>query len=406
MAFSGPLAGTRVLDLAGPSGLYCTKLLADLGADVIKAEQPDGDPTRRRGPFLHEDPAEGNSLYFYHYNTNKRSITLDIEPPDGRALLRRLPGAADVLVETFDPGYLDGLGLGYQSLKADNPRLVFCSITPFGQTGPYRDYKGSDLVAQAMGGVLYLCGWPDRPPVNMGGSQAYHQAGAQAAVGVLLALNGREVTGSGQHVDVSIQECLPMCLLVRLPTYLITGEYEHRGGDSHRSPMFGVFPCRDGYVDIRFNPRRDRWGRALAWINAAGMAGDLVEDRYDDFEYRARPEVARHIDEFFRAFFLTLTKEDLMDQAQRHGLVVGAVYRGEDIVRDPQLQAREFFVPLHHPDPDETIIYPGAPYRLSQTPWQLRSPAPALGQDNLIVYQQELGLSTEEMVALKQGGVI
>ena len=166
------LGDVRVLDLTNESGLYCTKLLADLGADVIKVEPPGGDPTRSIGPFLGDEAHPERSLYFFHFNTNKRSITLDIETRDGQEIFRRLAETADVIVETFPPGYLDDRGIGYEALRALNPRLILTSITPFGQTGPYRNYPATDLTALALGGVLLECGWPDRPPVTLGALQA------------------------------------------------------------------------------------------------------------------------------------------------------------------------------------------------------------------------------------------
>ncbi len=396
------LAGVRVLDLAGPMGVYCTKLLADLGADVVRIEPPGGDRVRDLGPFLGDVPDRELSLYWLHFNTSKRGVTLNLETADGRELLRRLAARADVLVETFAPGYLEGIGLGYEQLHELNPRLIVTSITAYGLAGPYRDYQATDLTGMAAGGLLYECGWPDRPPVNMGANQAYHQTGAQAAAATLLALHARLWSGQGQQIDVSMQECLPMCMLTRMPVFAQTGEYEGRGGDIHRGALQGVFPCKDGYADVRLRARQGVWQRALAWIQTAGMAQDLIDPAYENFDYRRRN--AQHIDDVFRAFFLILTKEELMDQGQRNGLIVGAVYTAEDIAGDPQLAARQFFVDV--PRNGQTLRLPGAPFRLGETPWAVRRPAPAIGEHNLEVYHGELGLSREELLALKQAGAI
>src|SRR3989304_3620204 len=197
-----------VLDLADGKGLYCTRLLAGLGAEVIKVEPPEGDPTRRMGPFYRDIPDPEGSLYFWHYNLNKKGITLSLDHPEGRSLFGRLAAQADVIVETFQPGYLASQGFSFQELHALNPRLILTSITGFGQTGPYRDYKSSNLVGPALGTPLYLCGFPDRAPVRTGASQGHHQASLHASAATLVALFWRAVTGEGQHVDVSMQEAV------------------------------------------------------------------------------------------------------------------------------------------------------------------------------------------------------
>ena len=186
------LGDIRVLDLADEKGVYCTKLLADLGADTIRIEEPGGDPMRRIGPFFHDEPDHEKSLYWFQFNTSKRGITLNLETADGREILKRLVKTADVVVETFPPGYLDEMGLGYSVLSELNPGVVLTSITPFGQSGPYRDFQSSDLIAQAMGGLMYLAGFPEDAPHKLHGSQAYHSASVQAAVGTMMALYARE----------------------------------------------------------------------------------------------------------------------------------------------------------------------------------------------------------------------
>ncbi|HEX3244668.1 MAG TPA: CoA transferase [Chloroflexota bacterium] len=400
------LGDVRVLDLTNESGLYCTKLLADLGADVIKIEPPGGDPTRSIGPFLNDEPSPERSLFFFHFNTNKRSITLDIETRDGQEIFRRLAATADVIVETFSPGYLDDRCIGYEALHSLNPRLIVTSITPFGQRGPYRNYPATDLTALALGGVLLECGWPDRPPVTLGALQAYHQVGGQAATGTLVALLARDATDAGQHVDVSIQASMPVCLLTRIPTFMATGDYEGRGGDIHRSSLNGVFPCRDGYVDIRFRPRAGRWQRVLQWIVEAGMAQDLTDEKYVEFKYRSVPENAQHIDAVFREFFMTMGKEELMDTAQRNGFEVGAIYTAEDLLRDPQLVARRFFVDVEHQDLDRNLTYTGSPYRHSETPWSISRRPPNIGEHTGSILGEELGLGSAELLTLKRTGVI
>ena len=204
------LADIRVLELTGPIGTYCTKLLADLGADVIRVEPPGGDPGRHVAPFVRNTPDVDTSIPFLFLHGNKRSVTLDLETADGRALFRDLAARTDVVVESFAPGYLDRLGLGYRDLAARNPGVIVTSISPFGQNGPYRDFKGTDLVGVAMGGLLRLCGFLGRAPDRPGGNQAYMLAGLHGSNGTLLALFHRDLTGEGQHVDVSMQQAVFM----------------------------------------------------------------------------------------------------------------------------------------------------------------------------------------------------
>ncbi len=208
----GMLSPYRVLDLTDEKGLFCGKMLGDLGADVIKVEKPGGDSARKIGPFYQDDPNPEKSLFWFAFNTSKRGITLDIEKPEGQEIFRKLIESTDVVVESFPPGYMDKLGFGYSELGKINPGLVMVSITPFGQTGPYRDYRTSDIVAWALGGYLYDFGDDDRPPIRISHhSHAYLHAASEAATGAVMALYYREITGEGQHVDVSIHGvCSPL----------------------------------------------------------------------------------------------------------------------------------------------------------------------------------------------------
>ena len=255
------LGDLRVLDLAGPMGLYCTKQLADLGADVIKLEPPGGDPSRSVGPFYHDEADPEKSLYWFHFNTSKRSITLNIETADGRDIMKKLVAAADIMVETYPPGYLDSLDLGYSALKKVNPALILTSITPFGQTGPYRDFKESDLVGQAMGGLLFICGWEDEPPTKAGASPAFHIASIHACAATLIALYHRDITGEGQHVDVSMQQCVAHSL------QWVTQMYDLQKRIMVRSGRLGVplQECRDGWANViaLFD-----WDKLVDWLES------------------------------------------------------------------------------------------------------------------------------------------
>src|SRR4051812_38678106 len=236
------LEGLRVLDLAGPMGAYCGKLMADLGADVIRVEPPAGDVGRQLPPFYEGKPGPERSLFYWHFNTNKRGVTLNLDTNGGRELLRELAKNADVLIETFQPGYLASIGLGYADLEKMNPGIIVTSITPFGQAGPFKDYVGEELIGQASGGLLWMCGWPDRRPVMMGGGPAMHQASAEGTAGTLIALEWREATGEGQQVDVSVQACMPLTLMASMPEYHRSGVLRQpRVGDFHGSALNGMF---------------------------------------------------------------------------------------------------------------------------------------------------------------------
>ncbi|MGB2856435.1 MAG: CoA transferase [Dehalococcoidia bacterium] len=394
------LGDLTVLDLAGPMGLYCTKQLADLGADVIKIEPPDGDPTRAIGPFYHDEPAPEKSLYWFHFNTNKRSITLDIESPDGKDILKKLIKTADIMVETFQPGYLDAIGLGYSVLKEINPGLILTSITPFGQTGPYKDFKASDLIGLAMGGLIFICGWPDEPPTTSGGSQAYNVASIHACAGTLTALYHRDMTGEGQQIDVSMQQCVAFSL------QWVTQMYDLQNRIMARSGRWGVplQECKDGWAVVI--PMVD-WADFIGWLESGGGAGDLTTDeRYKDIDYQMMPEVRQHITEVTDAFTKSQPKKLVCEEGQKRHVIAIPCNNAREVVENPQLVSRGFFVDVEHPELGDTLKYPGAPYRFAETPWRIRCRAPLIGEHNLEIYGKELGLTLEQMALLKGQGVI
>jgi len=409
---AGALEGVRVLDLAGPTGVYCGRLLAGLGAEVIRIEPPAGDESRRVAPFFSFPPrpvGEGRgevSLFDWHFNAGKLGVTLDLERTGGQSLFRRLAGAADVVIETFRPGYLEDRGLGYEQLKTANAALILVSITPFGQSGPFSQFEGGELIAQAAGGLLWMCGWPDRPPVMMGGWPAMHQASAEGAAAALMALYAAEESGEGQHIDVSAQACVPMTLMTSMFDFYITKARRHpRIGNQQARPLNGMYKCRDGYVDFRFRGRPGQWERLVSWLDSAGMAEDLGEERWRDRSYRDEPEHTQHINAVVQRFLNGLTREEAMDRGQRAGYEVGAVYTAEDLLRDPQLEARRFWVDLDNDELGRSFRYPGGPYVLSETPWRLDRRAPLLGEHNASVYGGLLGLSAADLESLRGSGV-
>ena len=401
---SQPLTGIRVLDLSGDLGVYCGKLLADVGADVIKVEPPGGDAMRKTGPFIAGADSPENSIHWRHYNTNKRSITLSIASDDGSALLRRLADSADVVVESFQPGYLDSLGLGYGHLGEGNPGLVYASLTPFGQTGPYRDYKASDLVGFAMGGYMYVTDWPDTPPNKLWGLQAYQTTANRAYIGILIALFHRLASGQGQHVDVSMQEAVATTTEHVNTAYNYTGENAVRCGFRHGGQFVATWRCKDGFVSITTNTQK-AWDDLRDWMDRDGMAGDLMDKRYND-RFILRGDHGGHIEELVEAWTLTHTRQEITEWGQANHHPWGPVSTAVELLDNEQLWDRGFYQKVADPQTGSEVVYPGAPYKTSESGWLLGSTAPEVGQHNNQVYCEELGLSAEELQKLTSGGVI
>lgn len=406
----GMLSPYRVLDLTDEKGLLCGKLLGDLGADVIKIERPGGDPARNIGPFYHDDPDPDKSLFWFAFNTSKRGITLDIEKPDGQEVFRELVRSADFVIESFQPGHLDKLGLGYSALEQINPQIILVSITPFGQTGPYKDYKAPDIIAWAMGGQMYVSGDSDRPPVRTSDySQAYLHAGAEAAVGALTALYDREMTGEGQQVDVSIQESV-----TRASHQLTTIPWEANRTITPRgvrvrgnARITNLWPCKDGYVIWLWwgGPIAERANTPLLqWMESEGMLDDFLK-KFDWITYDFRTvtqEVVDRIEEPTRKFFLTHTKTELFEEALNRNCMLYPMATTKDIVESTQLAARRYWVELEHPQLGTTITYPGTFANTSEAPPRVSRRAPLIGEHNRDIYEKELDLSGKELLTLRQ----
>lgn len=418
----------RVLDLAGEIGQYCTKLLADLGADLIKIEPPGGDPARDLPPFYHDEPDDEKSLYWLNLNTSKRSVTLNIEDPEGRDLLGKLVATADVVVESFQPGYLDGLGLGYEGLARIKPDIILTSITGFGQTGPHAQYKAPDIVGVAMGGIMWLAGDPQDPPNVPPWRQGYVSTSIVAAVGTMTALYHRDVAGEGQHVDVSMQEALSIAQETAMQMWDMLEQLRNRNGERGIIPVnfpgVGAYECRDGYVfGYVGTPGGAAWSELLQWMIEEGSAEELSEEPYREFcnnlNLRFLTELIQdtstlgpkiqmlgHVDEVLRRFIAGKGKWEMYEGGQRRRLLFGIVSTPEDIVNNPQLQHRQWLTPVEHPELQDTLQYPGPPYRLSETPWAIRRRPPLLGEHNVEIYAGELGMKPEELKRLRAAGAI
>jgi len=349
------LTGLRILDLTDLSGAYATKLLADMGAEVIRIEPPGGDALRRLAPF-----DGGESLVFAHYNTSKICVELDLGRDREEVL--RLAAAADVLIETAAPGAMAALGLGYADLAAIAPRLVVVSITPFGQTGPYSGWRASDTVAQAMGGMAFINGHAGEAPLRGFGLQAYHSASTYAATAALLALLWRERSGRGQHVDVSLQACVAATVEHVSGFFQQTGSVEERHGSLHWSRYFRVGACRDGHV---MHSTLGDWTSLVEWVKGDGQAADLDQPQWEDFAYRKAN--CEHIFDVLDAWTRTQSVADVVEGAQLRRVPYAPVLPLASLVDDPQLRERGFFVKLED-DSGRATLHPGAPYRFSATP--------------------------------------
>jgi len=341
------------------------------------------------------------SLSFWETNVGKSGITLRLEVEQGQKIFKRLAKTADVVVESYQPGYLERLGLGYPQLGQINPRLIMASITDFGQSGPYRDYKSCDMVACALGGQIYVCGEPETPPLKPFGTQAYHSACLFAAVGIMLALWNRHTTGRGQHIDISVQECVAASLDHVLVRYFYEGMVARRQGSLHWNNAFRIFPCRDGYILLSLF---QQWETLVEWLDAEGMAEDLTDKKWQDRGYRLKhPD---HIIQVLERWTQSHSVAELVGKGQLMRFPWAEVTSISGLLDSPQLKERDFWVEVEHPETGGKYKFPGAPCKLSRSPWRVGSRVPKVGEHNIGVYHGELGLSEDEIEALVRKGII
>jgi crotonobetainyl-CoA:carnitine CoA-transferase CaiB-like acyl-CoA transferase len=413
----------RVLDLTEGGCMIAGRILGDLGADVIKVEPPRGSLSRSIGPFYRDKPHPDKSLFWFAYNANKRSITLDIETADGKELFRRLVKSANFIFESFEPGYMDSLGLGYEALNEINPRIIMTSITPFGASGPYAHYKASDLTTWAMGGFLGITGVTDRPPVWVSFPQASLHAGNYAAAASMIAHWHREMTGEGQYIDVSTQQCIVLAL------YGIPRRWEFQKIESaprtgghisflNANPgMNTIYICKDGEALLLLqgggsfvhhnscsqfvkymaeNDMASDWLRNFDWVwgyNAATITQDVID--------RIEGEASQ--------FLLTKTKKELYDEALKRRILLVPFANARDVSANPQLQARDFWVDVEHPELGDRVTYCGPFIKLSETPMRIRRRPPLVGEHNEEIYgdldisRGEPSIPTQSEVTEKEG---
>jgi crotonobetainyl-CoA:carnitine CoA-transferase CaiB-like acyl-CoA transferase len=405
----------KVLDLTDEKGFLCGKILADLGADVIKLERPGGKNSGRIGPFWRDIPDPEKSLYWFAYNTNKRGITLDIEKADGKEIFKQLVQTADFVIESFPPGYMNRIGLAYDVLKKINQRIVVASITPFGQKGPYRDFKASDMIVMGLSGMLYLTGDADRAPLNISIPQSHLLAGADAAVGAMIAYYHRERTGMGQQVDASMQQSAAWFLANTIPYWEMSGTNLMRAGvlrsmNARDTLQRQVWPCKDGYVFffILGGLSGAKTSRQLVkWMEDEGVGDEYLSHMdWDTFDMgAATQDVLDRISKPIGAFFRRYNKREIVDAAVKRGISICSLSSMEDLLQDRNLIQRDFWIALDHPDLDAKIPYPRQFAKISGKPATTRFRAPRIGEHNHEVYG-EIGLTAEDLVVLKQAGVI
>ena len=389
------LNGLRVLDLADEKASFCSKLLGDMGARVIKIERPGGDPPRHMSPFLKYSSKSKSSLSFFYNNTNKLGVTLDIEQKEGRSLFLRLVKETDVIVETFPPGYLKRITLDFKVLAKTNPKLILASVTGFGQNGPRRHYKSCDLVASAYGGQMFVSGSPKKPPIKTYGEQSFIAASLFAATGVLLALRKRAKTGEGEHIDISLQESVIATLEHVMVRYFSEKVIPRRQGSLHWNNAFVVLPCKDGFIHLTLF---QQWETLIEWMDSEGMAEDLKDEKWLNEDYRQTN--IDHVIKVLSRWTKTHQVNELFVKGQLMRFPWAPVQPPKEILKSPQLKERDFFVELNHPEIGSILKYPGVPYKFGQGFLPKKKSASLVGADNEMIYKNELGISEEELSRL------
>ena len=412
----------RILDITDDRGFICGKALGDFGAEVIKVEKPGGDPSRLKGPFYHDIADPEKNLTWMAFNANKKSITLDIETPEGQEIFKELVKQADAVIESFSPGYLDKIGLGYTALSEINPKIILTSITGFGQEGPYRDFKAPDIVVRALGGLIYSVGYDDRPPLTTAGYEhTYLFGGMNAAVGTMIAIMHRVSTGTGQHVDASVQQACSVVASAEIEgPYALFGRILSRHGRARGSVTLNdgtifynplLWECKDG--DIAFNLMLNPTAAKGNIVLMEGLKKDGIDIKFlKDWDWDKKGwkdlslEQAKEVIAILAQFFKMHTKAELLQMAIESRFQIGPCNDASDVLVHPQLEARQFWKEIEHPELGVSLKYPGGAVKLSEGYCGVRHRAPLIGEHNTEIYQKELKWSTSKIDDLKARRVI
>jgi crotonobetainyl-CoA:carnitine CoA-transferase CaiB-like acyl-CoA transferase len=414
------LKGFRLLDLTDEKGALCGKMFADLGAEVIKVEPPGGCSTRRIPPYLEDKADADHCLYSIAYHAGKKSVTANLATADGRALVAELAAQSDFLAESYSLGYLDSIGLGYDALAKKNPRLIYASITPFGDTGPGKDYNWADIITWAAGGMMYLMGEENKPPLQMSLPQAGLHAGGEASVAMMLAHYPRQIDGLGQRIVVNMQACIVWTLMNEQAMPLLHGNHLTRtgiyvGSGDMRRKM--VFECKDGHISIliaggttfgnstkaliewmRENGFGSDWMRTKDWISwVPGMFMAMTEQDRKEID---------DLETTIQHFLMTMTKHEIYAQGLKRRIFLAPVANAADIAADEQLKARDFWIGVPHDTIGRTLTFPGPFAKMSATPIGSTTRAPRVGEHSDEIYRGMLGVAPERLIKLRAAGSI
>lgn len=403
----GALEGVRVLQLESQLTNYTGKLFAELGAEVILVEPPSAIHDAGKTAALTAGEASEPALKRAYFNTSKRSITLDLDTDEGRGIFRRLTKSSQLIIESFSPGLMKARGLDYASLSVENPELVMVSVTPFGQEGPYSRYQYEDITLLAMGGLLSLGGYADSEPIAAWGEQGYLAGNQFGAVAAMIALLEAETHGAGQHVDVSVQECIVMALENSVQFYELEGTIRKRYGGQQREAGSGVFSCKDGRILLLAGGigATQFWGNFCRWLIEDGVEGaEKLQGDHWTPAYRKTPEAKALFEAVFVPYAMQHTKAQMYANAQAKRVPLCPLNDIGDVLENRQLEARGFFVDLDGHEA-KSLRMPGAPYQLSETPWKLKSSAPLPGEDNHLIYTAA-GYHPSDLEEFSRKGVI
>ena len=388
------LSGIKILDFSGPAGFYCSKLLADLGADVVIVENPSDELFNNLGPYYNDIKDPNYSLYRWHFHTNKKSVALNISNPKDKETLNSLIKHADVFIDTLTNQEANSLDLSMENVRALNPHIVHTRITGFPDNSEYSEYKYTDMTVLAMSGLMSITGFPEDPPNQMGGEQAYHMASLNAAIGTMISVLERELTGTGKDVSVSIQECASMSTLqtANFNYYTWHGINRGRNGLNHpfsdQGPSYEedknfprvLYESKDGWVAHAAHlAPPGAWKNFVKWLSDYDSEQDLDDPKFENHE--TRNLFQNHINDVMKSHCAKLTKQEIYHSAQKLKILVIPINSVKDLTEDEQLIYRGYFEKVFHQDLNTEITYPGAPYQMKKTPWKIKSPAPKVGEN-------------------------